>query len=129
MALSNLVPEKLTYKFGDDTVEVLPLSTKQVIELSRFLSKQIVSITRTFVTEKVKAMTFGDMLDELFLSEENIKSLLVLITGRDKAFFEQNFKLSTALRLIREVFVKEGLAEVFTEKLQITQMMTKMMMG
>lgn len=129
MALQNLVPEKLSYKFGDDTVEVLPLSTRQVIELSRFLSKQIASITRTFVTEKVKAMTFGDMLDELFLSEENIKSLLVLITGRDKAFFDENFKLSTALRLIREVFVKEGISEVFTEKLQITQMMTKMMMG
>jgi len=127
--MENLVPEKLEYRFGEVTVEVPPLSIKQMIELSRFLSKKVLELTRTIEAEKLQQMSFGELLDELLLSEENIYSLLDLITGKDKAFYSKNGKLAVALRLIKEVFIREEIGEVFTEKLQITQMMAKIMLG
>ncbi len=129
----NLLPKKLSYEFGGNTVEVAPLSIKQTIELSRILSKQITEVSKNIVTNKLKDMSFTELLDEALLAEENIISLLVIITGKDKKFFTANFKTSTdlisALKLIREVFIKEGIGEVFTEKLQIAQIIQKIYLG
>ena len=123
----DIVPEKEVVKVGKSEVEIGELSIEQTIKLSRFLSRKFFDITKGISNSDLKNISINDLLDIVVsnLNEEDLLSLLSIITTKDKGWWKENFKLSAALKVIRKVLEGEDISEVFTESLQIMQLLQK----
>ncbi len=117
----NIAPEPEVIEIGSEKVEITGLSISQTIQLSRFIAKKFFAVTKGISDSKLGTFTINDMLDVVLgnLNEEDLLSLLTIITSKDREWWKKNFKLSVALKVIRKVLEGEDIADVFTEGLQI----------
>lgn len=123
----DVIPEKEVVKVGNSEVEIGELSIEQTIKLSRFMARKFFDITKGISNSDLKKITINDLLDVVVtnLNEEELLSLLSIITTKDKGWWKQNFKLAAALKVVRKVLEGEDIGEVFTEGLQIMRLLQK----
>ena len=120
-----IFPEKKLVKFKNEEIEIKDLSIKGSIDLVRFVSKNLFAVLHSIKNNTLKDMKLEDLIDLITtsLNENEMVELLEIITGKDKKWIVENFKLSAALKLIRMVLENEDIGEVFTQSLQMIKPM------
>jgi len=123
--IKTITGEKSTVEIGAEKIELKELSIRQSLELTQYLSKKFIQVTKGIAAKtKLEQMTINDILEIIMTSmdEDEILELLRIITDKPKEWWKANFKLAAALKVIRLVLEGEKIGEVFQEALQIYQL-------